>query len=104
MTYKHVDRGRFTDLIPFTRHRLTLVEISVALADVIKKSYTIHVQVNNEDVQYGVVAYLLGKEYDAHSNSSDSPTSSATPSPPRDVLGSKSGVGFTGPGGRQLLC
>ena len=78
--------------------------MAVSAADVIKKSYTIHVQVNNEDVQYGVVAYLLGKEYDAHSNSTGSPRSSAASSPPRDLQGSKSGVGFTGPGGRQLLC
>lgn len=73
------------------------------MADVIKKSYTIHMQVNNEDVQYGVVAYLLGKEYDGPSNSSGSPISSAASSP-HDMQGSKSGPGFTGPGGRQLLC
>ena len=75
---------------------------AISATDVIKKSYTIHVQVNNEDVQYGVVAYLLGKEYDAPSNSRGSPSSSAASSPPRDTQGSKGG--FTGPGGRQLLC
>ena len=78
--------------------------MAISVADVIKKSYTIHVQVNNEDVQYGVVAYLLGKEYDGHLNSTGSPSSSAASSPPRDMQGSKSGVSFTGPGGRQLLC
>lgn len=78
--------------------------MAISVADVIKKSYTIHVQVNNEDVQYGVVAYLLGKEYDGHQNSRGSPTNSASLSPPRDMQGQKSGVGFTGPGGRQLLC
>lgn len=77
--------------------------MAISAADVIKKSYTIHVQVNNEDVQYGVVAYLLGKEYDTHSNSTGSPSRSTASSPPRDSQGSKSGLGFTGPGGRQLL-
>ena len=102
MTYKHVDRGWFATSFRLIDHQLT--PMAIPAADVIKKSYTIHVQVNNEDVQYGVVAYLLGKEYDAHSNSSGSPLTRATPSPPRDIQGSKSGVGFTGPGGRQLLC
>jgi len=80
MTYKHVDQ------------------------DVIKKSYTIHMQVNNEDVQYGVVAYLVGKGYDSQPNPSGSRPNTAALSPPRDIQGQKSGVGFTGPGGRQLLC
>jgi len=102
MTYKHVDRGRFADLLPLSDCQLT--PMAIPAADVIKKSYTIHMQVNNEDVQYGVVAYLLGKEYDAHSNSSASPPNSVASSPPHDTQGSKSGVGFTGPGGRQLLC
>ena len=102
MTYKHVDRGWFSTSSRLIERQLT--PMAIPAADVIKKSYTIHVQVNNEDVQYGVVAYLLGKEYDTHSNSSGSPLSRATSSPPRDLQGSKSGIGFTGPGGRQLLC